>query len=118
MSPLQIIQKGLRKRRSTLTMIENEESRKKVAQNPEEETEKEENIHDLMAMIENITEERRISENQARNEGRRVQKEARSRPRPPCCACGGHIGVKHDGTCYCGHSRCPECDNQKPQLNA
>lgn len=87
-------------------MREDDESRKKVAHEPEEEMI---DMSDMMAEIKGIAEARRRTEKQARDDGMRVEKKARMRPRPRCCACGEQPGVKRDGTCSCGHSRCPEC---------
>lgn len=117
MSRLQVPERGPRKRRSTTAIREDEESRKKVAHVPEgaageeegKEGEEEIDMNDIMAEIEAIAEARRKDEQRARDDGMRVEKKARIRPRPLCCACGKQPGVKSDGTCACGHSRCPEC---------
>ena len=111
MPQLHIYEKGPSKRRSTTAMREDDECRKKVAHEPEEEEEEEEEMIDMsnmMAEIKEIAEARRKTEKQARDDGMRVEKKARMRPRPHCCACGKQPGVKHNGTCSCGHSRCPE----------
>ena len=105
MPQLQIPKKGLRKRRSTTVLREEDISRKKVAHEPEEKTIID--MRDLMSEIEAIVEAKRRIEKQARNEGMRVEKTIRMRPRPYRCACRKKAGVKHDGTCSCGHSRCP-----------
>ena len=117
MPRLQVPEKGPRKRRSTIAIREDEESRKKVAHVPEgaareeegKEGEEEIDMSDIMAEIKEIAEARRKDQQRARDYGMRVEKKARMRPRPLCCACGKQPGVKSDGTCACGHSRCPEC---------
>lgn len=74
----------------------------------EEGKEGEEGI-DMSNIMAEIKEIMRRKEERARDDGMRVEKEARMRPRPLCCACGKRPGVERDGTCACGHSRCPEC---------
>ena len=106
MSQLQVPTKGLRKRVSSEAVRESGQSRKKVADAPQG---REIDIGDMMAEIKEVAEARRRAEKQARDDGMRVDKKARMRPRPPCCACGERPGVKRDGTCACGHIRCPLC---------
>ena len=113
MPRLQVPEKGPRKRRSTTAIREDEESRKKIVHVPEgaagREGEEEIDMSDIMAEIKEIGQARRTDEQRARDDGMRVEKQARMRPRPLCCACGKQPGLKSDGTCACGHSRCPEC---------
>lgn len=66
-------------------------------------------MRDMLAVMTEMIEERRKNEKRARDGGMRVEKQVRVRPRPYCCACKGRPGVKVDGMCACGHSRCPEC---------
>ena len=56
-----------------------------------------------------MKEARHRNDEKARDDGMKVEKKVRMRPRPPCSACGKRRGVERDGTCACGHSRCPEC---------
>lgn len=93
---------------STTVMREDDKTRKKVAYEPEEQEEIT-GISDMMAEIKEIAEARRRTKKQARDDRMRVEKKTRMRPRPHCCACRKQPVVKHDGTCFCGHSRCPEC---------
>lgn len=101
-------------------MREHDGSRKKVAHAPEaaaaaeqeeddEDEEKEIDMNNIIAEIKEITETRRKDKQKARANGLRIEKKARMRPRPFCCACEERPGVNRDGTCACGHSRCSEC---------
>lgn len=63
-------------------------------------------MSDMVAEIKGIANARHKNEQKARDDGLRVKKKARMRPRPFCCA---RPGVNHDGMCACGHNRCPEC---------
>ncbi|KAL9124451.1 MAG: hypothetical protein Q9217_006214 [Psora testacea] len=93
MPRLQVPEKEPRKRRSTTAIREDEESRKKVANVPEgaageeegKEGEEEIDMSDIMAEIKEIAEARRKDEQRSRDNGMRVEKKARMRPRPLCC---------------------------------
>ena len=102
-------EKGLRKRRSTTAIREEDESRKKHAPGDEGEE-----IGDMTEMM--MTEIRGkmkakdMNEQKARDNGLRVEKKARTGPRSVCCRCKKITGVNRDGECLeCGHRRCPEC---------
>lgn len=114
MSQLQVPTKGLRKRVSSEAVKESGQSRKKVAFTPQE---KEIDMGDTMAEIKEIAEARRKTEKQARDDGMRVDKKARMRPRPLYCTCEGRPGVKRDGTRACGHIRCPQCLILRPDAS-
>ncbi|KAK3169305.1 hypothetical protein OEA41_008688 [Lepraria neglecta] len=122
MSKLEIPIKGLRKRVSSEAVRESGQSRKKVADAPEEE---EMDMSDMMAKIKEIAEARRRTEKYAREDGRRVEKRPRMIMRVRCCACEKKARVKYDGACsYCEHTRCPIClvlesseeEARRPQL--
>ena len=105
MSNLEIPTKGLRKRVSSKAVRESGQSRKKVADTPEE---KEIDISDIMAKIKKIAEARRRTEEYAREDGRRVEKKPRMIMRVRYCACEEMARVKYDGTCsYCEHTQYP-----------
>lgn len=116
MDQLQVSDRGLRKRRSTTAIREDGDVRKQVANTREkQETEEQEgkgeelDVGDLIVEIKEIQMARRTTERQKIDNGMRTEKKARMIPRPHCCACGERPGVKSDGTCACGHMRCPEC---------
>lgn len=73
MSQLQVPPKGLRKRVSSEAVRENGQSRKKVADAPQE---KEIDMGDMMAEIKKIAEARRRTEKQVRDNRIRVKKKA------------------------------------------
>ena len=62
-------------------MREDDEGRKKVAHGPEEKGEEEIDMSDMMAEIKRIAEEKRKNEQKARDDGLRVEKNARIRAR-------------------------------------
>lgn len=51
-----------------------------------------------------------MDEQKARDNGLRVEKKARTRPRCVYCGCGKMTGVNHKAECLdCGHWHCPVC---------
>ena len=105
------IEKGLRKRRSTTAIREEHGSRKKVAHATGK---KGEETGDIIEMVKTkmreFMEAKHMDKQKARDNGSRVEKKARMRPRSFCCVCKGISAVNHNGECLdCGHQHCPEC---------
>ncbi len=110
MPQIQVPEKEPRKRRSTTSIRENEESRKKVAHAPEEKGEEEEiDMSDMMVEIKEIKVARQRTEEQAREAGRRVEKKTRLKIRRQCCGCGEMAVVKSDGETNCCKHICVTC---------
>lgn len=103
------IEKGLRKRRSTTAIREEDGSRKRHA--PGDKGEEIGDITEMMTTeIRGILKAKIMDEQKARDNGLRVEKKARTRPRSVCCRCGKMTGVNHKAECLeCGHSHCPVC---------
>ena len=103
------IGKGLRKRRSTTAIKEEDGSRKKHALG-----DKGEEVTDI---TETMTTKKRefirakdMDEQKARENGSRVPKKARTRPRSVCCRCEKLTGVNGKAQCLdCGHGHCAVC---------
>ena len=101
------IEKGLRKRRSTTAIREEDGSRKKFAHAPGGKGEETGEMTEMkMAEMRGIVKARQM----ARDDGLRVEKKTRVRPRSDCCACKEISGVNQNAECLvCGHRHCPEC---------
>ena len=65
-------------------------------------------MSNLKAVVKEIRRETCKDKNMPRDDGIRVKKKARMRPRPLCCAYRKRPGVKSDRTCACRHIRCSE----------
>ena len=99
MPQIQVPDKGLRKRRNTTAISEDSDVRKRAtyAREEQEEREKQVDMSDMLFVkIKEIQESRRRVERQKTDNGMRLEKKARMRPRPHCCACGERSGVKPD----------------------
>ena len=104
-------------------MRESETRRVKLANAPTEEeitdlpkkievadaSEKEFDMSDVRAEIEEIAEARLKVERQKRKDGKRVEKQARLKIRRQCCGCGEMAGVKSDGKTGCCKHICATC---------
>ena len=102
------IGKGLRKRRSTTAIREEDGSRKKHAP-----SDKGEEIGDMTERVKTkargFLTVKAMDEQKARDNSLRVEK-ARTRPRCVCCGCGKMTGVNHKAECVdCGHWHCAVC---------
>ena len=99
-------EKGLRKRRSTTAIREEDGSRKKHAPGN-----KGEEIGDITKMITELRgkiKAKDMNEQKARDNGLRVEKKAQMRPRSICCRCETITGDNHNRErLECGHSHCP-----------
>ena len=104
-------EKGLRKRRSTTAIREEDGSQKKVAHAPGGKGEETGDITKMMTTkIRSIIEARYMDEQKARDDGLRVEKKTRMRPQFVCYVCEEISGVNHNTECLvCGHCHCPEC---------
>ena len=103
------IGKGLRKRSSTAAIREEDGSRKKHAPG-----DKGEETGDMTEMINSeingYKKAKEMHEQKARENGQRVEKKARTRPRSVCCRCEEMTGVNGNEECLnCGHWHCPVC---------
>lgn len=86
------IGKGLRKRRSTTAIKEEDGSRKKHA--PGDKGEEVTDITETMTTkMREFIRAKDMDEQKARENGSRVQKKARTRPRSVCCRCEMMTGV-------------------------
>ena len=103
------IGKGLRKRRSTTAIREEDGSRKKHA--PGDKGEEIGDMTEIMkTKIRGIMKAKEMHEQKARENGLRVEKKARTRPRSVCCRCEEMTGVNGNEECLgCGHWKCPVC---------
>ena len=105
------VEKGLRKRRSTTAIREEDGSRKKVAHATGEKGEETEDIIEMVTTkMREFMEAKHMYKQKARDDGSRVESKARMRPRSVCCACRKTSGVSRNEECLeCGHHNCAEC---------
>ena len=104
-----------RKRGSTDGMRESKESRKQHRQGPYEGSRDKTEAENSASLLEDTKSSRQRAEEQARLDGRRVEKAPRRRIRrlpyaQGCCGCGEKRVFGDNGYCLdCGHRRCAEC---------
>lgn len=75
-------------------------------------------MYHAMTKVKEVIKARRRAEEQAKEDGRRVERKPRMKVRRLCCACGEKEVVRSDGTYACGHMRCAECLESESISNA